>query len=88
MLNGIEQLDFTRAVEKSGRAGHISIFQTSLTTWKMLLISRSVRPNELLTIFRFNSSSETVTLDQLFENVPPKLLGTAGRRPKRGGLAL
>lgn len=37
---------------------------------------RSVKPNELLTKFKFNSSSDTVTLDQLFENVPPKLLGS------------
>eukprot|EP01039_Chlorochromonas_danica_P001767 gene1767-1929_t len=37
---------------------------------------RSVKPNELLTKFKFNSSEETVTLDQLFENVPPKLLGS------------
>lgn len=37
---------------------------------------RTVKPNELLTMFKFNSSSETVTLDQLFGNVPPKLLGS------------
>lgn len=37
---------------------------------------RSVKPNELLTKFKFNSSSETVTVDQLFRNVPPKLLGS------------
>jgi hypothetical protein len=37
---------------------------------------RSVKPNELLTKFRYNSSSENITLDQLFENVPPKLLGS------------
>jgi len=37
---------------------------------------RSVKPNELLTKFKFDASSETVTLDQLFGNVPPKLLGS------------
>jgi hypothetical protein len=36
----------------------------------------SVKPSELLTEFKYNSSSETVTLDQLFQNVPPKLLGS------------
>lgn len=37
---------------------------------------RTVKPNELLTEFIYNSSSETVTLEQLLENVPPKLLGS------------
>lgn len=37
---------------------------------------RSVKPDELLTKFKFNASSETVTLVQLFGNVPPKLLGS------------
>jgi hypothetical protein len=37
---------------------------------------RSVGPSELLTKFKFNNSFETVTLEQLIQNVPPKLLGS------------
>ena len=37
---------------------------------------RSVKPSELLTKFKFNSSAEAVTLEQLIGNVPPKLLGS------------
>ena len=37
---------------------------------------RSVKPSELLTKFKFNSSAKAVTYEQLFDNVPPKLLGS------------
>jgi hypothetical protein len=37
---------------------------------------RSVKPSELLTKFKFNSSAHAVTFEQLFLNAPPKLLGS------------
>lgn len=37
---------------------------------------RNVKPRELQTSFKFNRTSEKVNLKQLFENVPPKLLGS------------
>jgi len=37
---------------------------------------RTVKPNELLTKFKFNSSKVNVTLDELIRNVLPKLLGS------------
>ena len=37
---------------------------------------RSIKPNELSTSFKFSSSFETITLNQLLSNVPPKILGS------------